>query len=233
MGGGFLFILLFFQTECVQAAGTDGASQETAVHQESADEVAKKQAEALKTEGIGKFWDDIMTEYGGLLPESQKGSIIDFINGEKTFSPEAWLKALFSYLFHEVLANGKLLGTLILLTIFCVILQLLQNAFQQSTVSKVAYAIVYMVLIILALNSFHVAVNYASEAIQTMTSFILALIPLLLALLASSGEPSPQLFSPRYFISDEYERPSHSKHCHAAYFPVSDFKHRQHDDGSI
>ncbi len=185
--GAFLFILLFFQTECVQAAGTDGASQETAVHQESADEVAKKQAEALKTEGIGKFWDDIMTEYGGLLPESQKGSIIDFINGEKTFSPEAWLKALFSYLFHEVLANGKLLGTLILLTIFCVILQLLQNAFQQSTVSKVAYAIVYMVLIILALNSFHVAVNYASEAIQTMTSFILALIPLLLALLASSG----------------------------------------------
>lgn len=185
--GAFLFMLLFFQTECVQAAGSDGASQETAVHQESADEVAKKQAEALKTEGIGKFWDDIMTEYGGLLPESQKGSIIDFINGEKTFSPEAWLKALFSYLFHEVLANGKLLGTLILLTIFCVILQLLQNAFQQSTVSKVAYAIVYMVLIILALNSFHVAVNYASEAIQTMTSFILALIPLLLALLASSG----------------------------------------------
>ena len=34
--------------------------------------MAKKQAEALKTEGIGKFWDDIMTEYGGLLPESQK-----------------------------------------------------------------------------------------------------------------------------------------------------------------
>ena len=73
---------LIFQTECVQAAGTDGASQETAVHQESADEVAKS-IEALKTEGIGKFWDDIMTEYGGLLPESQKGSIIDFINGEK------------------------------------------------------------------------------------------------------------------------------------------------------
>lgn len=53
--GAFLFILLFFQTECVQAAGTDGASQETAVHQESADEVAKKQAEALKTEGIESF----------------------------------------------------------------------------------------------------------------------------------------------------------------------------------
>ncbi len=233
-GGFFCSSSYFFRLNVYKFAGTDGAAQETAVHQETADEVAKKQAEALKTEGIGKFWDDIMTEYGGLLPESQKGSIIDFINGEKTFSPEAWLKALFSYLFHEVLANGKLLGTLILLTIFCVILRLLQNAFQQSTVSKVAYAIVYMVLIILALNSFHVAVNYASEAIQTMTSFILALIPLLLALLASSGGSRLRaFFSPRYFISDEYERPSHSKHRHAAYLPVSDFKHRQHDDGSI
>ena len=94
-----------------------------------------------------------------------------------------------------MLANGKLLGTLILLTIFCVLLQLLQNAFQQSTVSKVAYAIVYMVLIILALNSFRVAVTYANEAIQTMTSFILSLVPLLLALMATSGSRLSRILS--------------------------------------
>lgn len=109
------------------------------------------------------------------------------IDGDKELSPQTWLKAFVHYLFHELIANGKLLGTLILLTIFCSLLQLLQNAFEQSTVSKVAYALVYMVLIIIALNSFHVAISYATEAIQTMTSFILALIPLLLALIASSG----------------------------------------------
>ncbi|MBU2658130.1 stage III sporulation protein AE [Bacillus cabrialesii] len=162
-------------------------TEQTEDHAETAEQLAERTAASLETDKIGEFWNDIMTEYGGLLPESQKGSLIEFINGDKSFSAQEWLKALFSYLFHEVLANGKLLGTLILLTIFCVILQLLQNAFQQSTVSKVAYSIVYMVLIILALNSFHVAINYATEAIQTMTSFILALIPLLLALLASSG----------------------------------------------
>ncbi|MCC2526073.1 stage III sporulation protein AE [Bacillus halotolerans] len=177
-------LLIFGCTEIVQAADD---SVQTEEHTETPEQLAEKTAESLETDKIGEFWNDIMTEYGGLLPESQKGSLLEFINGDKSFSPQEWLKALFSYLFHEVLANGKLLGTLILLTIFCVILQLLQNAFQQSTVSKVAYAIVYMVLIILALNSFHVAINYATEAIQTMTSFILALIPLLLALLASSG----------------------------------------------
>ncbi|ADP33033.1 stage III sporulation protein AE [Bacillus atrophaeus] len=183
-------VLIFCQTESVQALqDTEETAEtaETAGSADKADELVKQQAEALETDSIGEFWDDIMSEYGGLLPESQKGSLLEFMNGEKSFSPQEWLKALFSYLFHEVLANGKLLGTLILLTIFCVILQMLQNAFQQSTVSKVAYSIVYMVLIILALNSFHVAITYASEAIQTMTSFILALIPMLLALMASSG----------------------------------------------
>ncbi|MDL5142091.1 stage III sporulation protein AE [Bacillus atrophaeus] len=180
-------VLIFCQTESVQALQDTEETTETAGSADKADELVKQQAEALETDSIGEFWDDIMSEYGGLLPESQKGSLLEFMNGEKSFSPQEWLKALFSYLFHEVLANGKLLGTLILLTIFCVILQMLQNAFQQSTVSKVAYSIVYMVLIILALNSFHVAITYASEAIQTMTSFILALIPMLLALMASSG----------------------------------------------
>ncbi|MEG7333321.1 stage III sporulation protein AE [Bacillus sp. 0102A] len=177
-------LIIAGRAELVQAAGDAEQADE---HAETAEQLAERTAASLETDKIGEFWNDIMTEYGGLLPESQKGSLIDFINGDKSFSPQEWLKALFSYLFHEVLANGKLLGTLILLTIFCVILQLLQNAFQKSTVSKVAYSIVYMVLIILALNSFHVAINYATEAIQTMTSFILALIPLLLALLASSG----------------------------------------------
>ncbi|MGK9266157.1 stage III sporulation protein AE [Bacillus inaquosorum] len=177
-------LLIAGRAEMVQAAGD---AEQTEDHAETAEQLAERTAASLETDKIGEFWNDIMTEYGGLLPESQKGSLMEFINGDKSFSPQEWLKALFSYLFHEVLANGKLLGTLILLTIFCVILQLLQNAFQQSTVSKVAYSIVYMVLIILALNSFHVAINYATEAIQTMTSFILALIPLLLALLASSG----------------------------------------------
>ncbi|AGA24221.1 Stage III sporulation protein AE [Bacillus subtilis subsp. subtilis str. BSP1] len=177
-------LIIAGRAEIVQAAGN---AEQTEDHAETAEQLAERTAASLETDKIGEFWNDIITEYGGLLPESQKGSLMEFINGDKSFSPQEWLKALFSYLFHEVLANGKLLGTLILLTIFCVILQLLQNAFQQSTVSKVAYSIVYMVLIILALNSFHVAINYATEAIQTMTSFILALIPLLLALLASSG----------------------------------------------
>lgn len=44
-----------------------------------------------------------------------------------------------------------------------------------------------MVLIIIALNSFRVTADYAVAAIESMSQFIYALIPLILALISSSG----------------------------------------------
>jgi stage III sporulation protein AE len=143
--------------------------------------------EKLGIDGVKRFWDDIIHEYGGFLPESQKGTFMDFVKGDKQFSAQEWVNGLIKFILHEFLANGKLLGTLIMLTIFSMVLQSIQNAFEYQTVSKIANSIVYMVLIILALNSFHVAVSYAEAAIQNMMNFMIALIPLLLGLIASLG----------------------------------------------
>ena len=64
-----------------------------------------------------------------------------------------------------------------------------------------------MVLIILALNSFHVAMEYTKETIEVMTSFLMALIPLLLALIATSGGIIfVRFFSPCFTFFNEYER---------------------------
>ncbi|MFC0269903.1 stage III sporulation protein AE [Metabacillus herbersteinensis] len=175
-----LFLVLFFSFPSIVQATPPPAPPDQS-------EFASEQVERLGVEEIKQYWENLTTEYGGFLPESQKGSLVEFLNGEKELSFSEWMKALLKFLFHELLANGKLLGTLILLTIFSMLLQTLQNAFSQSTVSKVAYALVYMVLIIIALNSFHVAIQYTNEAIHNMTNFILALVPLLLALMASSG----------------------------------------------
>lgn len=149
--------------------------------------LAERQAEQLGLEELSMFWDSIVNEYGSYLPESQKGSLMDFIKGEKIFSLSEWLKGISSFAFQELVLNGKLLGSLLILTIFSLFLQSLHNAFEKGTVSKAAYAIVFIVLIILALNSFRVAADYALEAIATMTDFIIALLPLMLALIASSG----------------------------------------------
>ncbi len=146
-----------------------------------------KQLNTLGLQEIQTYWDEVIKEYGGFLPESQKGSFMEFVKGEKQLSLKAYLLGLLKFLFHELLVHGKLLGTLILLTIFSILLQNMQNAFEHKAVSTVAYGIIYMVLIILALNSFHVAIQYTETAIANMMSFLLALIPLLLALIASVG----------------------------------------------
>ncbi|KAA9026256.1 stage III sporulation protein AE [Niallia endozanthoxylica] len=179
----FYIISSFLLIPSVQAS----PQEESPITESGIQDMVDSQLESLNLDELKGFWEDIMNEYGGFLPESQKGSLYDFVKGEKEFSLKEWFTGAMKYAFHEFIANGKLLGTLVMLTVFSMFLQSLQNAFESGTISKVAYAVIFMVLVIIALNSFHVAVTYAMEAIQTMTSFIMALIPMLLALIAASG----------------------------------------------
>ncbi|MCJ7839350.1 stage III sporulation protein AE [Lederbergia sp. NSJ-179] len=141
----------------------------------------------LGLEELTGYWDKIVENYGSYLPESKRGTLLEFIKGDKSSSIQAWVNGIIAFIVQEISLNIKLLGTLMLLTIFSVFLQSLHNAFEQGAVSKVAYSIIFMVLIIIALNSFRVASEYAIEAIDNMSQFIMALLPLLLALIASSG----------------------------------------------
>ncbi|PAE11632.1 stage III sporulation protein AE [Niallia circulans] len=183
--------LFFLYQPIVQASPHESPDSQEAeeIKEEGMDptKLVESQLESLDLNELTTFWDSIKTEYGGFLPESQKGSLYDFMTGNKNFDLQGFFHGMLQFAFHEIIVNGKLLGSLILLTIFSVMLQMLQNSFEKSSISKVAYAIVFMVLIILALNSFHVAITYASDAISNMTHFILAFVPLLLGLMAASG----------------------------------------------
>ncbi|MFP7493669.1 stage III sporulation protein AE [Terribacillus saccharophilus] len=150
--------------------------------------------ESLPTEEISGYWEQLSDKYGEYIPELEKGSLLEFIQQQGDISIESWLKGLFEYLLYELLLNGKLLGILIFLTLFSSILQTIQTAFNKGSISKVAYMIVCMVLLTLLLNSFRLSVSYAMEAINGMSDFMLALIPLLLGLMASFGSLSAVAF---------------------------------------
>lgn len=175
------FFLLVIGSSAVQAEQEEESSNDVIT------KMVDEQIETLGIEELNSYWEDIMKEYGGYLPESQRGTLLEFIKGEKSFSIKEWFRGIAAFAFQELTMNGKLLGTLLLLTIFSAFLQSLHTAFEKGSVSKVAYAVVFMVLIIIALNSFRVAVDYALGAIELMSQFIFALIPLILALIASSG----------------------------------------------
>ncbi|MFD0711047.1 stage III sporulation protein AE [Paenibacillus sp. GCM10027626] len=155
---------------------------------EITDGLADEQLKSMDTGDIESYWNNLMKEYGGVFPGGKHPSFIEMIApGGEGFKLSAVLGGLLRYMFHEVLYNSKLLVTIVMLTVFSMILETLQSAFERSAVSKVAYTISYMVMIILAVNSFNVAIGYAKEAINSMIQFMMAMVPLLLSLLASMG----------------------------------------------
>ena len=161
------------------------------------DELYEQQIDRLGVDEIMLFWDDILLENEGFLPEIRRGDFMDLIKGDKQFSPSTWITGFIKYLFHEILVNGKLLGTLILLAVFSMILTQLQQAFEKHAISKVAYAITYMVLMIIALNSFYLTMQFTQKAIETMSNFMVSIVPILLVLMASTGSiTSAALFHP-------------------------------------
>nr|WP_235782068.1 stage III sporulation protein AE [Paenibacillus senegalensis] len=153
-----------------------------------ADILIREQAEHLPTDKVEQFWENLMKEYGGFFPEGQTpGFIEQLVPGNQGFSFSGVMKGLLSYFMHEVLLNGKLMLTIVMLTVFSMILETMQSAFEKSSVSKIAFAITYMVMIVIAINSFSVAIGYAKTAITNMIHFMVAVVPLLMTLLASMG----------------------------------------------
>lgn len=141
----------------------------------------------ISLDNVETYWNVLIDDYGGYLPELQKTGIYEFIKNKGSFSIKNTVFGFIEFLFHELILNGKLLGLLLILTLFSVVLQTMHTAFEGSAVSKIAYFVVYVVLIFIALNSFYAAVSYAKEAIDTMSSFMIALLPLVLGLMASFG----------------------------------------------
>lgn len=151
-------------------------------------DLAKQQSGDVELGEIQKYWNDLKGEYGGYFPEGKLPELrqLMFPQGKEWSASQA-MAGLAKFFLHEVLYSGKLLVTIVLLTVFTMLLETMQNAFERNAVSKVAYGIAYLVLVILAVNSFRTATSYAGEAIEKMVQFMLAMVPLLLTLLAGTG----------------------------------------------
>ncbi len=161
------------------------------------EQLVRQQVDNLPTERVEQFWQKTLREYEGYLPDIKSPGLVKMLVEDGELSFLGTLKGLLKFVFHEILMNGKLLSSIIVITVFAMILETMQNAFERNTVTTVAYSIAYIVLMVLAINSFHVAISYAKEAIGSMSDFMLAMIPLVIALLASMGNlASAAMFHP-------------------------------------
>lgn len=179
-----LVFVLFFSEITVYAQEIDTENDTyTEVHVQTDEETL----DAYDLSDITGFWNDILHEYGGYLPETKQRDLKSFIRETQGGDYSAYFIGFIKYFFHEFFVQAHLLGMLIILTVLSAFLQMVQTSFEKSTVSKVAYFIIFMVLLVLALNSFKLGMDIASETIETMKNYIIALLPLIVGFMVTSG----------------------------------------------
>ncbi|HZG16850.1 MAG TPA: stage III sporulation protein AE [Candidatus Bathyarchaeia archaeon] len=190
-----LFIFLFMLVYAPLAATAEQAPDQA--RDGPINQLVRQQVENLQIDSVEQFWQKTLEEYKGYLPDIKSPGFVQLLMQDGEISITGILKGMLKFILHEIWTNGKLLTSIIIITVFAMILETMQNAFERNTVTTVAYAITYLVLMVLAINSFHVAITYAQEAITDMSDFMLAMLPLVVALLASVGNlASAAMFHP-------------------------------------
>lgn len=183
----FMIIILMLSIISVNCDGTQ--------------DILQSQLDNLDISGIEKFVEVINRDSEGLLPEVNiKEMVIDLFKGNIMDNIKDIGKGIAVFFFKEVISNFSLMGKLLILTIFCAILQNLHAAFEDDSIGRLAYGICYILIIIMAIKSFNDAMLIGVDAINKMTGFMQSLLPTLLALLAAvGGISSSAVFQPLMF----------------------------------
>jgi stage III sporulation protein AE len=163
----------------------------------------KDQLDNLDIQEIQRFADEVNKDANGSIPAIDiKDMVWDLFKGNPIVNVQAMVMGLLKLLLKEVLLNFNIMGQIIVLSVFCALLQNLHGAFEKDTVGKLAYNACYILIAIIAIKSFHTAMSLGSGAIDTMVTYTQALFPTMIALLVSVGAiTSSTVFQPIIFGS--------------------------------
>lgn len=161
------------------------------------------QLEQLSLENLQEFANRINSESGGLIPQLNIKDIVKMsFNKNHAFSIKELLNGIWRYIMMELLQNMQLLGKIIILSVFCAIFQNLHSGFQNESIGRLAYSICYVMIIILAVQSFSIVSKTCIDTIDSMVLFMQSLLPILITLLLSvGGITSSSLFQPIVYTS--------------------------------
>lgn len=148
---------------------------------------ADQQLDELQAPPLEQFWSRLQVDYAGYLPDVSGAGIVKTILDNGGLNLHGLFHGVLRYFFAEVFNNMALLGGILVLSVLAAVLESVQSAFERTTVSQVAYAMIFLVLMVLAIGSFTEAIGYAKHAIQSMNDFMLASVPLVVTLIAASG----------------------------------------------
>lgn len=117
-----------------------------------------------------------------------KTYIKDFLlSGKGNITSKKIVDGFINYAFKEVKSTIKLMGALVIICIVSALLNNLQKAFSNETLSNIAYFACYSMLIVILSRSFLTGVDLAKNTINSLSDFMIALMPVLMMLIAAVG----------------------------------------------
>src|SRR5690625_7494760 len=84
----------------------------------------------ISMDGIQEYWNTLVNDYGGYLPDLEKQSIYVLIKKKKSFSLKKTLMGACEFLFHELILIVKLIGLLMILSLFSFLLKMTLALFE-------------------------------------------------------------------------------------------------------
>lgn len=177
----------------VRAGGAAGSAAP------GAEALLLEQAAALDTSAIERFLEEVNRTWEGYGPQITLNDFLRFYQGDEpaAFSLRSILHGLLRYFVRELLANADLLLKLVVLAIVAAVLGQLQTAFNADAAGNAAYWVIYLLLVGLAVTGFGLAVATARQVMESLNSFMLAILPTLLAvLIALGGAATAAIFQP-------------------------------------
>lgn len=140
------------------------------------------------SKSIRKYYNSEAKE---LFPDFEPEKIIaSAAKGDFKLSVPSMINRVVKYLLQEIFMNVDILIKLIVLAVICAILKNLQNSFLSESVGELAFFVCYIVVVSVLMVSFSYAMKMCMSIIDSMVSFMHAIIPLLITLLVSAGNIS-------------------------------------------
>ncbi|APM38604.1 stage III sporulation protein AE [Clostridium kluyveri] len=186
-----IVLLICFNVQAFDTNTAETNTQSKINVENTQQNTVKNEEDGSDQEQINQFYDyitNMKTDNELLNDIDVKTYVKNFLkSGEGGISFKKILSAVMSYGVRELKASLKLLVLLVIISIICTLLTNLQRAFSSEQLSNIAYFACYSLIIIIMSKSFYIGVDIAKSAINQMTSFMVALIPVLITLVASVG----------------------------------------------
>ncbi|WP_206831013.1 stage III sporulation protein AE [Alicyclobacillus fructus] len=169
--------------------------------EQSAEQILQKTAESeldhVDTHSIDAYWQQLEAQYGGFLPHARGQSLIQSVLEHGGPSFHGIVSGVLHYFFQEVVDDLGLFGGILILCVAAALLRMMQASFAEESVGEVAQMVVSFVLAALVARSLVETFGSARQAIESMNHFMLATMPVSIALLAGSGSfASAAFFQP-------------------------------------